>query len=362
MTSSNSVKNRPKVSFSLLSRCDSRPSKAFTLVELLVVIAIVGILIALLLPGVQAAREAARRSVCSSNLRQLALAMHNFESGHKRFPSSHHKTYKDVQEAGWSAQARVLPFLEQGQAYEFIDFSQGYSDITLPDGSPLSALPIPIYLCPSERNQHIRLDGGIPTYAPLSYGVNLGTWFVWDPAGSGTGGNGTFYPNHGVSVREIPDGMSATLMLAEVKTHNPYIRNTGTPSDESMPVNPEDVCTISGSQGSQFKANSGHTEWPDGRAHQTGFTATFRPNTKVRCENGGTTYDRVDFNSWQEGKGGASNTEKTYAAVTARSHHPGIVQVALMDGGVRQVTDDVDLAAWQAMATRNGGEVVPLEE
>ena len=334
---------------------------AFTLVEMLVVIAIIGILIALLLPAIQAAREAARRAVCSSNIKQIGLANHNFESGHKRFPSSHHVGPSSTSESGWSVQAQILPFLEQGQLYEHIDFDQSYSSVTTQDGTPISAVRIPIYTCPSETNTELRDKNGVPTYAPLNYGVNLGTWAVWDPAKPGKVGNGTFQPTTGIRIRNIKDGMSATMMISEVKTYNPYIRNSGTPSDEAMPTDPTQLCSISGGQSAQQKTNSGHTEWVDGRAHQTGFTATFRPNQAVRCDFSGTTYDRVDFNSWQEGKGGDANTEKTYAAVTARSHHPGLVQVGMMDGAVRSVTNDIDLTQWQAMATRNGNEAIQLD-
>ena len=107
--------------------------------------------------------------------------------------------------------------------------------------------------------------------------------------------------------------------------------------------------------GGSFKADSGHTEWVDGRVHQTGFTTVFTPGTRVVCVQGGQPYD-VDWTSSREGK---SDTELTYSAVTARSYHAGdIVNVAMMDGSVHVVTSDIDLMIWRALSTRAGEEAV----
>lgn len=106
--------------------------------------------------------------------------------------------------------------------------------------------------------------------------------------------------------------------------------------------------------GPHLMQNTGHTEWVDGRAHQAGFTTVFTPNTKVICEQGGQSYD-VDWTNQQEGK---SLTTPTYAAVTSRSYHPDIVNVALMDGSVRTVSNHINLQTWRALATRSGQEVI----
>ncbi len=317
--------------------------RGFTLVELLVVIAVIGLLVALLLPALGTVREAARGSVCKSNLKQFALAIQTYESARRAFPSSR------AGEGGWSAQALVTPFLEQGHIYENIDFSLPYSDIQL-DGKPISAHRVLLFNCPSEQNTQLREKNGVDTYAPINYGVNMGTWKVWDPAAK-QGGDGMFYPEKGVSIRQITDGLNNTLMLAEVKTYNPYLRNSEKATEE-MPTDPSE---ISGLAGKEFKTNSGHTEWVDGRVHQTGFTATFAPNTKVIHADDTAEYD-VDFNNWQEGK--EPNTTVTYAAVTARSHHPGKVQVANAIGSVFTITDDIDPATWQAFATRSGRDSI----
>jgi hypothetical protein len=102
-----------------------------------------------------------------------------------------------------------------------------------------------------------------------------------------------------------------------------------------------------------FLPDVGHLKWLDGRVHNIGFTTTFAPNTYVGCTDDFVEYD-VDFNSWKEGKDTA--TDKTYAAVTARSHHSDLVHVAMMDGAVQAFTDDTDLILWQALSTRNGGD------
>jgi hypothetical protein len=116
--------------------------------------------------------------------------------------------------------------------------------------------------------------------------------------------------------------------------------------------------------GGTFKANSGHTEWVDGRAHQIGFTTVFRPNTKVLCTNSSEEFD-VDWTNWQEGKGLAGSSPvltKTYAAVTSRSRHGGGVLVSMMDGSVHWVEDTIDLGVWRATSTRNGGEIMPSDD
>ncbi|GAB6166257.1 DUF1559 domain-containing protein [Thermostilla marina] len=325
----------------------NRLCRGFTLVELLVVIAIIGILIALLLPAVQAAREAARRASCTNNLKQIGLALHNFENVHKEYPAS----YGGPKNTDWSGQALLLPYLEQGNLYEHIDFDQPYSAAVMPDGSPLSAHRVDTYVCPSEIRAEVRLEGGLPKHFPINYGLNLGTWFVYDPV-TKRGGDGAFRPYFGHSPADFIDGLSNTFALAEVKAYTPYYRNAAITPAPPMPDTPAEVCPLGGS----FKTESGHTEWVDGRAHQVGFTTVFTPNTKVVCSVGGKEYD-LDWTNQQEGK---SDSVPTYAAVTSRSYHPGGVNVLLMDGSVQYVQETIERSVWRALSTRRGGEAARL--
>ncbi|NOY42036.1 MAG: DUF1559 domain-containing protein [Planctomycetes bacterium] len=334
----------------------SRPLRGFTLVELLVVIAIIGVLVALLLPAIQAAREAARRMSCSNNIRQLALAMHNYESSNKKFPP---QIMIDSPQL-WSAQARILPYIEQGSMFASVDFNQPYADVLL-NGQRLSSLRVSTLLCPSEARDEMRLKDGNPYHYPLNYSINCGVWKVYDPNDQ-SGGSGAFFPNSGLGTRSFTDGLSNTLMLAEVKGWTPYYRDGD--SGTAVPTNvPGEICSAGssplGSLGGDFKTESGHTEWVDGRTHQSGFTATFTPNTKALCDENGELYD-VDWNNMRVGM---STTAVTYAAVTSRSYHSGnVVNVARMDGSIESVNGDIDLIIWRAMATRAGEEIVSLAD
>jgi len=327
-----------------------KPANAFTLVELLVVIAIIGVLVALLLPAIQAAREAARRMSCSNNMRQIALAMHNYESANKKFPP---QILIGTAQASWSAQARILPYIEQGNLFAGIDFKQSYGSVLL-NGQRLASLRVPALLCPSEMRDEVRIEDDVPANYPLNYGVNCGLWKVFDP-NDNTGGSGAFFPGSGLGTRNFGDGLSNTLMLAEVKAWNPYFRDGGS-GTSALANDPSDLCSLGGN----FKEESGHTEWVDGRTHQTGFTATFTPNTQVLCSDGHEDHRHdVDWNNMRVGK---SDTVVTYAAVTSRSYHAaGTVNISMMDGSVRTLTNDIDLTVWRAMATRDGEEVLSVD-
>jgi prepilin-type N-terminal cleavage/methylation domain-containing protein/prepilin-type processing-associated H-X9-DG protein len=335
--------------------------RGFTLVELLVVIAIIGILIALLLPAVQAAREAARNLQCKNSLKQIGLAVHNYLGTNNVLPPSMTRT-RGTTGSDWSAQARLLPFIEGGTLYDGIDFNADYGSGVKIGDVPLQSFRVPTYLCPSEVNDKQRFDdSGDPYHYPLNYGLNMGVWFIFDPA-KRTMGDGTFFPNSHVTPAHIKDGMSNTLCAAEVKAYTSYFRN-GASADAQVPTL-DQICGLGGStqqaqMGPDLGNNTGHTEWVDGRAHQTGVTATFTPNTEVKCSEDDSIYD-VDWTNMQEGK---TLDVVTYAAVTSRSYHPGTVNVALMDGSVRSIADGIELDVWRALATRNGGEAtVGLEQ
>jgi len=324
---------------------------AFTLVELLVVIAIIGILVALLLPAVQAAREAARRGSCSNNLRQMVLATHNYMDTLSCVPPAVCFTAPSGG-GNWSVHARILPYMEQLNLQNLIDFRFNYSDVTnAPQHAQVTQMRIAAYVCPSEVKAVPRVGSPL-THFPASYGINYGTWFVYY-APSGATGNGAFVVNSKLTDSAYIDGMSNTIAFGEVKAYQAMIRNSGLPATVGAPLpsGPADVLAFGGTLGT-----TGHTEWVDGKVHETGITTTFAPNTKVIFSSSGADYD-VDFISRGES---ITSTVPTYAAVTSRSFHPGISQVALMDGSVRAIPSTIDLATWRGLGSRDGREVVTL--
>lgn len=349
-------KHSPNKTLGSVNTCQPN---GFTLVELLVVIAIIGILIGMLLPAVQMVREAARRTSCLNNIRQLVLSAHNYESAHRNFPPSYELGVGATAtgNGSWSVQARLLPFCDQANAYDMIDFNTAWSvEPNLSSGVP--TLRVPMYQCPSEINDTVRIKNNAPFVYPHNYALNFGSWLVYDPAGGGRG-DGLFYVNHRKRMGEVTDGTSNTLFAAEVKAFTPYIRNTQDPGT-TPPTDTNAFAGFTGEikLGTGLHSNTGHTEWCDGRVHHSGFTTVFTPNTKVPYEYDGVTYD-IDYNSEKEGN---STTKATYAAITARSYHSGgLVNVSFLDGSTRSIAQTIDLGVWRALGTAAGGEVVSGE-
>lgn len=321
--------------------------QGFTLVELLVVIAIIGLMVGLLLPAVQASREAARRLQCSNNARQLMLASQNYESAHRRIaPAFCVSPWQIRREDGesWSVHARLLPFLEQGNGHAEVALDVDWH-FQVESGIPHTKFPL--FLCPSEPNSQIRFKHGLPYVAPTSYGFSAGTWQVFSPV-SARAGDGTFVVNGSLRYTDILDGTSNTLGVAEVKTYQPYLRNAHQAWFE-LPNHVDGFQALTG----QFR-KTGHTVWCDGRVHHAGVTTTFTPNRFVPFWHKGELYD-IDFNNQQEGN---SSDVDSFGAITSRSHHAGLVTAAMMDGSVRTIADGVDASVYRALGTRAGQEIV----
>ncbi|SFH59107.1 DUF1559 domain-containing protein [Planctomicrobium piriforme] len=326
-----------------------RRRKGFTLIELLVVIAIIAILVSLLLPAVQQAREAARRSQCKNNLKQMGLAMHNYLDAFTRFPPvSVLPTGRTFEP--YSGHVRLLPYIEQANLAKLIDWNVS-SEFTT---NPVAAMTrVAIYMCPSETNDRPRQTPTLVHY-PLNYGFNEGTWFIYDPV-TGNVGDGMFHPNRAYRPADVTDGLSNTLGAAEVKAYQPNVWDTSNPASLNVapPANPAAAAAYATGT---FDSN-GHTEWVEGDVHESGFTTTFNPNAVFSYTNGGVTYD-IDLTSMRDGE---SITVPTYAAITSRSYHTGLVNALLMDGSVRTVSNNIDLGVWRAVGTRGGSETKSLE-
>ncbi len=332
-------------------------SGGFTLVELLVVIAIIGVLVGLLLPAVQAAREAARRMSCQNNVKQIALAMHNYESVHRRFPPA--GIIRGVTaintNASWSIHGRILPYLEQANLYQQINL-----DLPWDDQAVLSGLKLPVYACPSDPHSDTPRDVSPKLASPLfptTYGFNLGSWLVFNPT-TGQAGDGVFGPNLRIGFNGVTDGTSNTLMVAEVRARQHYGRNEPVVGGLDMPAATEVAVAAKVPMSFVWCRPNGHTEWPDARVHHHGFTTALSPNGKLRLL---TTSNQcpagvdIDYTSQQEA---TSTTNPTVAVITSRSYHAGVVNVGLVDGSVRSVSQNISLLTWRQLGTRSGGEVI----
>ncbi|EAQ76921.1 DUF1559 domain-containing protein [Blastopirellula marina] len=293
--------------------------RGFTLVELLVVIAIIGVLIALLLPAVQQAREAARRMSCSNNLKQMGLATHNYHDTYKQFPNANCNSIT----SGGSFFTAILAFMEQGNAYDQYDFTLDNSD---PYNVAVTGQKIEAYLCPSspEHREVPSCDadnGRAPgNYAICVGSVNYNQYYshYGDPLPTINGAivyTESTTPKTGF--RDITDGTSSTLMVGESAYNLPDYKFTSGDCDGS--------------------SRYSFTYWGNPYTTSTGFTTEFAYNPKDKAG------DEIFDSNWKQ---------------SFRSEHPGGTQFTFVDGSVHFVAETIDSDTLNTLATRSGGEVV----
>jgi prepilin-type N-terminal cleavage/methylation domain-containing protein len=298
----------------------SETRTGFTLVELLVVIAIIGILIALLLPAVQAAREAARRSQCTNNLKQLGLALHNHHDAHSLFPHGYIEPKTQYSSGRECWMQRLLPYMEQGNMFNRYQATVGNWIMDAPPD--IKDVQVDGLSCPS--------DGTTPAYGGSGGARAGGRGFQGNYVGctgkqyilaSGDTG-GLFYKNSKTNFASITDGSSNTFAFSEVMVRGDRVGGWG----------------------------GGGAYWGGARWGAYGFTAKEGPNTTVTDRVYGCK-DTNFLNSPCTSIGG-SNT----AQIFARSYHPGGVQAGRADGSVGFIRENVDITTYWALSTRGDGE------
>jgi prepilin-type N-terminal cleavage/methylation domain-containing protein/prepilin-type processing-associated H-X9-DG protein len=329
--------------------------RGFTLIELLVVIAVIALLIALLLPAVQAARESGRRVHCTNNIKQLGLAIHQYLDSTGVLPPSMVLAGSGTKVAwsnGWSIHMRILPAIEQGNSFNSLNFSVPYQNHV---NTTVTGQVIATFLCPSEANQRPTSHQTFGNVGINNYGWCMGDWFVWGSFGSTQPNRSAFGPNQSRKWADFTDGLSNSVLMAEVKSYQNYLRDCGGLSNVNDPsnippptANPMQVVPEYAGGACMLKPD-GHAEWVDGGVHHTGFTTAWTPN---KVTGNVTIYD-LDINGQREKQGGP-----TFAAITSRSYHPGGVNALLGDGSVRFVKSTINGATWRALGTVAGAEVI----
>lgn len=299
--------------------------RGFTLIELLVVITIIGILVSLLLPAVQAARQAARRTQCQNNLKQISLAMLNYESSNRTLPSGGLDDTNRGNRMGWSV--LILPYIEQGNLADRLDYNRSYLDT---NNKRVAMHAISLFHCPSQVEQKSvlarifgstseRVDGQDP-YTIHYYGVagpkgaNPNTGGQYRIEGSGSCGgfakDGPLHRNSRVGFGGIRDGSSSTMLIGEISWDNAQMYRIWTRGCDTR------GCGWSASCKNVVNA----------------------PNMKSY------TQFNVDFND-----------------ISFGSEHPGGVHFAFCDGSVHFISDQIDLGVYKATASRNGREPKTVE-
>lgn len=334
-----------------------RNRDGITVVELLVVISILAMLTALIVPAVMQAREAQRRTVCQSNLKNLMLAMAQFESAHGHFPGAVEGQPPNL--PGWyclfSPIARVLPYLDQQSLYEKINFTREDRVPLNPDvdaglHEAVFRTRISGFVCPSD-------DRGSTKFGGLNYRISLGIGPAdWEKAE--TPGVGAFAAGKFRRPSEFRDGLSTTIGLSERRVGTwaagQYSRTddmwySGVDAFRVFPPLEDMIRLCASIEGTpaQYYSFSGST-WLYGSFENSWYNHALQPNSAVPpCSSSG-----LDL----------FGPLTSYAIVGATSRHSGAVGVTFMDGSVKFVSDSIDLRVWRALATIKESDTVASME
>lgn len=354
--------------FSGQHRFRSRSMKAshaqgFTLIELLVVISIIGVLIALLLPAVQAAREAARRAQCSNNLKQIGLAILNYESAHGSFPMGNVAQGRQADNCdrymGHTWQNYIMPFMETSAVYNSVNFDRVYNSLVQVTAFQLK---ISAYLCPDDSTSvDLTSQGHIVTmqtsYAAMR-GLTENLFHSWGeepdaPNADRCGkidGEGVFGTNIAYRIADVTDGTHGTIMVGETSR----FRN-------EPPNSPFNFGSVGGSFIGPDWTQSG-PYWPGDIRITSGAFAVPRINAKPVTSGGPVCLKDVGpFASPQYGNslGWVDSPDcLDLGQFGFRSNHPGGANFAFADGSVRFLKETISVPTYRALSTRNWSEVV----
>jgi len=304
---------------------------AFTLVELLVVIAIIGVMVGLLLPAIQAAREAARRMQCSNNLKQIGLGLHNYHGSYNMLPFAWGGTRPPAGSPGYSALSQLLPYIEQAALYERIDFAKPLTDTF---NTPARLTEVATFRCPSDLDNPQPQTGGATNYM-----ANVGSQHIWqDPLRQ----DGPFLRARQLRFRDILDGTSNTAAFAERML---------TDGSNGMISLDSDVFLGSGDPATPDEAISMCYA-----TDVTNLASQFPIFMGAPWINGQHVYLHVDVPNRR-----SCGFFPIKATMPASSRHIGGAHMLRCDGSVQFITQSVNLALWRAVGTRGGGERLESE-
>ncbi len=342
----------------------NRHIRAFTLIELLVVIAIIAVLIALLLPAVQAAREAARRISCTSNLKQVGLALHNYISAIGVLPAGRYNSHVAGRGNCWGAYAQLLPQLDQSAIFNSFNFNLP------PDTDPLAVSNatgfqtfLNTLLCPTDSVAELITVSGV-AFATHNYDLNVGSAYpvLQNPgAPFTTSANGPFFENARLTPAAFTDGMANTAAASET------IKST---QSSTYATDPHGVFLVTGNNSTTGPALTSDADYASLCLSLPATTSQFQATKGVRWHYGApghTLYNhlRAPNDLLPDCRGGLPHSTRsdplwTFLSlnVATRSRHPGGVNTLMADGHVQFMKNSINVLVWQGLGSRNGGEVL----